>query len=247
MVAAVPSFVRVGRGGVVVVALSVLLGVSGALSAQVAEVLFPRPLHLVRKIDDPLAGAAITVDQYCAGNRIVTVRGQRVAIADYGKQELTEIDRAAGTYSVTSFDALAKIAPAARKTARVEVEVTVSERIALSRDALDVLIGAAYPNPRRAEHDAIVSAITAKGGLRARSSGSSAKAVSEYALPTEQVATFDAGGGETVTVREAVVHIGGDAVPAEVLLIPPGATRVESPRLRAARELRALDELPPRQ
>lgn len=243
-----PSFAWVGRGGVFVLAFLVSAGLAAGVCAQ--EVLFPRPLHLVRSIDDPLSGGAVTVDQYCAGNRIVTVRGQRVSIADYGRQELTEIDRAARTYSVTPFDAIAKSIPAASsKKSDVKVRVNVSERVTLSRDALDVLIGAAYPNPRRAEHDAIVSAIRAKGGEKFRAAASNAKAssVAEYALPVEQIATYDAGGGETVTVRDAVVHVATDTIPPELLLIPPGATRVESARIRAARELRALDELPPQQ
>lgn len=245
-----PSCVWVGRGGVYVLAFALIVGLAAGVCAQ--EVLFPRPLHLVRSIDDPLSGGTVTIDQFCAGNRIVTVRGQRVSIADYGRQELTEIDRAAGTYSVTPFEAIAKSIPAASssKKSDVEVRVNVSERVTLSRDALDVLIGAAYPNPRRAEHDAIVSAIRAKGGekFRATANGNARNAsVAEYALPVEQIATYDAGDGETVTIRDAVVRVAGDTVPPELLLIPPGATRVESARIRAARELRALDELPPQQ
>lgn len=80
-------------------------------AAFAAEVLFPQPLHLTRRIEDPVSQTTSTVHEYCAGNRVVTVSGDRVAIADYARQELTEINRAAGTYSVTSFADLAKATP----------------------------------------------------------------------------------------------------------------------------------------
>lgn len=66
-----------------------------------ATVLFPRPLHLVRRVDDPISKTTATIDEYCGGNRVVTVRGSKVAIADYDAQQLTEIDHAAQTWSVT--------------------------------------------------------------------------------------------------------------------------------------------------
>lgn len=71
-------------------------------------VLFPRPVHLTRQITDPFSPTPIVVEQYCYGNRVVTVRGARTTIADYERNELTEIDRDAGTYSITSFEDVAK-------------------------------------------------------------------------------------------------------------------------------------------
>jgi hypothetical protein len=71
-------------------------------------VLFPQPVHLTRQITDPFAAAPVVVEQFCYGNRVVTVRGERTTIADYEHNELTEIDRDTGTYSIISFEDVAK-------------------------------------------------------------------------------------------------------------------------------------------
>src|SRR5258706_102436 len=84
-----------------------------AVPAVAATALFPQPLHLVKRIDDPFAKKAITVDEYCYGNRIVTVSGDRVKIVDYDEQQVTEIDHGDGTYSVTRFDDIARARPQA--------------------------------------------------------------------------------------------------------------------------------------
>jgi hypothetical protein len=70
--------------------------------------LFPVPLHLVRRVEDPIAGSTVEVDEYCSGNRIITISGSRTAIVDYEHQELLEIDRAAYTYSIATFDEIAR-------------------------------------------------------------------------------------------------------------------------------------------
>ena len=70
--------------------------------------LFPVPLHLVRRVEDPIAGSTAEVDEYCSGNRIITISGSRTAIVDYERQELLEIDRAASTYSIATFDEIAR-------------------------------------------------------------------------------------------------------------------------------------------
>lgn len=70
--------------------------------------LFPVPLHFVRRVEDPIANSTTEVDEYCAGNKIITVRGARTAIVDYERQEMLEIDRAASTYSVASFEDIAQ-------------------------------------------------------------------------------------------------------------------------------------------
>jgi hypothetical protein len=90
-----------------------LLMVFAALSAGVAsgdEPLFPHPLHLTRVIEDPISRSEFSVDEYCVGSRVVTVRGERVFIADYQRQEMTEIDRSTSTYSITRFDEIARAA-----------------------------------------------------------------------------------------------------------------------------------------
>ncbi len=70
--------------------------------------LFPAPLHITREIVSPVSKTKSVVEEYCNGNRIVSVSGSRTAIVDYDKGEVTEIDFAAGTYSVTKFEAIAK-------------------------------------------------------------------------------------------------------------------------------------------
>ena len=79
-----------------------------AATVLAASPLFPRPLHLTRRIEDPVSHSTATVHEYCAGDQVITIGGEKIAIADHGRQELTEIDRAAGTYSVTTFAALAE-------------------------------------------------------------------------------------------------------------------------------------------
>jgi hypothetical protein len=80
-----------------------------ALPAVAAsKTLFPAPLHLTREIVNPVSNAKSVVEEYCNGNRIVSVSGSRTAIVDYDKGEITAIDFEAGTYSVTKFETIAK-------------------------------------------------------------------------------------------------------------------------------------------
>lgn len=69
--------------------------------------LFPVPLHLVRRVEDPISNVTTEVDEYCSGNKIITIRGAKTAIVDYERQELLEIDRTASTWSVASFEEIA--------------------------------------------------------------------------------------------------------------------------------------------
>lgn len=101
-----------------VLRLALLIAIAIAVPLRGAA-LFPSPLHLVRQIEEPLAGTKSVVDEYCEGNRVVTVArgGARITIADYAAQELTEIARDRHEYSVTSF---AEIARAGQEGARSE-------------------------------------------------------------------------------------------------------------------------------
>jgi hypothetical protein len=213
---------RIGWAGVF------LLGL--AQVAASAELLFPEPRHFTRRVEDPIAGTVTVIEEYCAGNQVVTVHGDRVVIADHAKQELIEIDRAAGTYSITSFDSIARANARHKRRAvnDVRVEVRVDPAIPLSRNAVEVLVGAAYPNQRRAEHDAIL------GRTRGVSSESTT-----HALPVEQVIEHDG-----ITMRNTIVAVTSDRVPQQAVLIPPGAKLVESRITRLARELAELDRLP---
>jgi hypothetical protein len=281
--------------------LATALFAATALGASPA-VLFPKPLHLVRTVEDPLARGTSTVDEYCVGNQVITVSGSRVAIADYDKQQLTEIDREAGTYSVTPFDAIARanaemargaLAAKARGSAaatigatsarapkadafkatalgvraaaangrpldswqlvreeaneKVTIDIGIDRRHALSRDAVEVLVGASYPSSRRDEHEALVRAASsgAREIGRRQPTGNSAAAeapAADYGLPVEQVFTFENGGTKLV-VRNSIVDVTDDAPPAALLIIPPGSQLVESRVARMARELREADEL----
>ena len=69
--------------------------------------LFPVPLHLVRRVEDPISNVTTEFDEYCTGNKIITIRGAKTAVVDYERQELLEIDRAASAYSVASFEEIA--------------------------------------------------------------------------------------------------------------------------------------------
>jgi hypothetical protein len=162
-----------------------LLLLAVALPSFGAPALFPKPLHLVKRINDPFARSAKNVEQYCYGNRIVTVAGDRVTVLDYDAQTLTEIDHAKGTYSITRFDEIANAQPkgATQKAAgapkvtasglkssaggrsvdsfdvdlpRTKVTVGVDRSLSLSRAAVEALIGSSYPNAHRPEHDAII-------------------------------------------------------------------------------------------
>ena len=218
------------------------LAVAGLLfvsSAFGASALFPTPLHIVRRIDDPLAKAPITIDEYCYGNRIVTINGPRVAISDFAEQTLTEIDHGSLTYSVTRFDqiAAAQLPKTSAESNTTNRHIAVDRSVGLSREAIEALIGVSYPNTRTAEHDEVMhAAANPRNGRIAATSAS----VETYGIPTEETVTYDNG----LTFRNVVVHFNTDLPPAASIVIDPGATRVESRLTRLRRELEQLDKLP---
>jgi hypothetical protein len=239
MLPRMPFLRGVGRGvGAIVCALV-------AVSAVAADALFPKPLHLVRRIEDPVAGTTITVDEYCAGNRIVTVHGHRVAIVDYGEQRILEIDRRAGTYSVTRFEEAASVQTKSASKPRaplttigadsyeahfddgLRLEIVVDRGVELSRDAVEALIGAAYPGSRSPEHDAVLEAAR---GPRDRVATESVKG---YALPRTQNLAFVVD-GRALVLRNTIVSVTDELAPAELLVIPAGARQVESRNARVA-------------
>ena len=79
-------------------------------SAMSGAPLFPSPLHISRQVHDSISEKTVLLEEYGVGNRLIAVRGGQTSIADYEKGELIEIDRDAGTYSITRFDALARAA-----------------------------------------------------------------------------------------------------------------------------------------
>lgn len=216
--------------------------------------LFPTPLHLVRRIDDPISGKSETVEEFCSGNRIITVNGPRVVIADYGQQVVTEIDHRLLNYSITRFDEIAKALPppaAAKSSAEWKVSalgnayeitrgsetvrVTVDRGVSLTREAVEVLVGAAYPRRRSEEQEQVMRAAAPPGSGRI-----AAQSEAQYGLPLEQSVTWEDG----LTMHSVIVRVDHDLPPPRLLVIDPGATRVESRLTRTARELQQLDALP---
>ena len=251
-----------------------------ALPLSADDLLFPKPLHLTRRIHESIGGGTTTVEQYCYGNRVITVSGSVTNIADYDKSEITEIDRSAGTYSVSRFDQVAKAmhpkalpeASAAKtkqnwelrklgrvgalsvrttevyETERKDVDVTrhvrvgIDTSVALSKDALEVLTGSAFPGTPKEEDAAILAA--AKGRAPAiASNAANAKTVVSYGLPVEQVFRFEAE-GQTAEYRDVVTRVGEEIPPADLVAIPPDAKLVESRLIKTTRLLDAIDRLP---
>lgn len=260
-------------------ALVALCASAWCVSAAPSRVLFPSTLHLTRQVQDPISGKTVTIDEYCAGNRVVSVSGDKTVIADYEKQEVTEIDRRNGTYSVSRFDEMATIAESTTETkrgagseapkrdrwkatprgvrgaagrsveafefseegeARRKVEVDIDRSIALSQEAVEVLIGAAYPNPRREEHEPLLRAAGVRDPSRITTNSDLPKDT-PYGLPVTQAFTYSDTGTE-ITFRTTITRIGAEGAPAELLIIPPSATRVESAAAAVRRQLRELDQ-----
>jgi len=236
----------------------------------------------VRKVDDSISGSSVTVDEYCAGNRIVTVRGMFVSIVDYDKQELTEIDHTNGTYAVTRFDEIAKArshsgSPAAaaalkkndqpsepkwkstplgakastagrsvesveivRDHPKEKIDVGIDRQIALSKEAIEVLIGASYPNSHSEELDLILGAAAPAHSGRANVASVEGES---YGLPAEQTITIESDNA-VITLHSAILAVNNDSVPPQLLMIDAHAKRVESRITRTTKELEQLDQLP---
>lgn len=264
------------QGRVTVLVLIQLLTALAIVAESPARLLFDEPLHLTRQVSDPISGTTSRLDEYCVGNRVVSIRDARTSIADYDKGTLTEIDRAKGTYSVTSFDALARALPepassSNRKSgispspdlvdagvrpvgnrggrafeARIveaqtlrKIEVVVDQELKLSREAVEVLVGAAFPLHRSAESDI---AITAAGHDRVAGKAGSGL-VRDHALPLEQIVTWEID-GETLRVENRVIRVGNESPPPDLIAIPPGAQLVESDIVLRKKMLEDLDRLP---
>lgn len=239
--------------------LIVIAFLSSAASVHAADVLFPRPMHIVRRVEDPVAGSASTIHEYCAGDQIVTVSGSRVAIADYGRQTLTEIDRSAGTYSVTHFDELANAQPREQSHTRpAEWKSTPLgtkgarngrslDSFTLLRDGNDrMTIDVAVDRTTHLSKNAAEVLIGASYPNARRFEHDAildvARSGADYGLPYDQSVTVEIE-GQRVTMRNTVLEVRDELAPEELKLIPPGARKIESSATRFARELRELDQL----
>lgn len=264
------------QGRVTVLVLICFLAALTSAGQPASRLLFDEPLHLTRQVSDPISGTTASMEEYCVGNRMVSIREARTTIADYDKGTLTEIDRAKGTYSVTTFDAIARSLPDAassstRKSgaaqsfeltdagvrpvgsrggrafeAKIEdpqesrkVEVVVDQQLKLSRSAVEVLVGAAFPLRRSLESDI---AIAASGHDRAAGKTTSGLG-RDHALPLEQTVTWEID-GDTLRMDNRIVRVGSELAPPELIAIPPGAQLVESDIVLRKRMLEELDRLP---
>jgi hypothetical protein len=119
------------------------------------------------------------------------------------------------------------------------VAVAVDVQTTLSKEALEVLLGAAYPNPRRAEHDVIFTA----AARDRRGSGVQANALTSpqvYALPIEQSLTIELD-GQKLEMHTSVLRVGTELPAADLLSIPAGARLVTSRIVAVQNELEQLD------
>lgn len=262
--------------------LSALVCISFVPVALAAGPLFPQPMHLTRQVHDPISGTTTVLEEYAQGNRLVSVRGPKTSIADYDKNELMEIDREAGTYSITRFDALARAshivgadAPAAMHAksdqpmrsagmrasklgrnaevfeaeldgdVKAKLEIAVDRTALVSKNALEVLLGSAYPGVHRPEHDAVIAAASSqRGGGRGVSANSADGGDALYALPVEQSIRYEID-GQSVELRTSVVRLGSETPPADLLSIPAGARLVVSRLVAVSEELERLDRATP--
>lgn len=236
--------------------------------------IFPTALHLTREVSDPISGKTVALEEYAYGNRLVSVRDHVTAIADYEKGELTEIDRRAGTYSITKFETIAQAArlhggaesssqqSAPKRTLQSlgarptksgrhadffrangdaeSIEIALDRDLRVSREALEVLLGIAYPGNRAAHHDLVIDA--ARGGREGGRGIATNAAATDYALPLEQTLEIDTGGAETIHFRSTITRVGTEPPPLEVLAIPAGARLIESRTAGLVRELELLDK-----
>jgi hypothetical protein len=133
------------------------------------------------------------------------------------------------------------------KESKQAFEVGIDRSVTLSREALEVVIGAAYPGTRNSEHEVLLSA-AGGGRLTPISQGSSSASRPTYALPVEQVTRYEVE-GEALEFRNTVMRIGSEPPSADLLAIPGGARLVESRIAAVHRELELAErqnEPPPK-
>jgi hypothetical protein len=127
----------------------------------------------------------------------------------------------------------------------LHAEIAVDQSAALSRDAFDVLVGAAYPGEGDASTELIRSASRRPvSGASSNGATVNGTSVSEsYGLPIEQTTRWEVN-GRTITATNRVTRLSDDVAPSDLVAIPPGARRVDSRIVVTAREIEQLDALP---
>lgn len=253
-------------------ALSFLVIAIGAGEAAAAAVLFPTPLHITREVTTPFSEGATVVEEYCHGNRVVSISGNRTAIADHAKGELTVIDFAAGTYSITTFEAIAKLQDRnVRASAALAGEWRIEQRggrvvasrpgemIEVRRQDDDVhrTIRLTADRELKLSREA-VEALLGTGYPNRRDEANDAVlgALRSPRGPRSNEALTAQGDyylpleyvvahdldGQRVETRNVVVRVGSELPPSDRLAIPPGAKLVESDAVTARRLLDELDQ-----
>lgn len=235
-----------------------------AAASLAAETPFPEPLHLTREVTDPLTGATSVIEEYYEGSRAVAISGDRVAVADYAWSTLLSIDRKGKTFSMVRFDELARarseLVPERRaaaatrpalvraesregatveiwsaRDAELSIEIAVSRATALSRDAIEIILGTRFPGT-----DDPVSSSALKAAAPGGGSDRAAAMAGSYGLPVE-IRIRRQLGADTAETMQRVTRIGRERVPPAAIAIPNGAREVEADLLRAATLLRQLD------
>lgn len=264
-----PSRIPVCRAAAIALVTLVCLAVAPLFAAAP---LFPAAMHLTRTMDDPLTGRSTTVEEYYLANRVVTVAGNRTVVVDYDRQDVTEIDRARATYSVTKFEEIAafrQVTSAAKpakgtvartgsarragrnvdvfssddSAASFHAEIAVDASVHLNRDAFDVLTGSAYPNNGAGASEVVRAAARRQVGRMQADSTGAADAES-YGLPLEQTFRWNVA-GKTLTSTNTITRVGEEIAPSDLVAIPPGAKLVVSHVVEAKRLNDELDSLRP--
>ena len=122
-----------------------------------------------------------------------------------------------------------------------EIRIAVDRELTLSREAVDVIIGAAYPNRRTDEHDVAIAAARAEVSNVHVMAGSAPSA--RYGLLLEHSVEHILD-GERLQFRNVVTRVGSELPPHELISIPPGARLVESETFSIEERLREVDALP---
>ena len=119
--------------------------------------------------------------------------------------------------------------------------MTIDRAISVSRDALDVIVGSAYPNAGSPEAGRVRMVAAREGSsTRLRSQASES---ADYGLPVENTTTISTPAGD-VTFGSVVIRIGHEVAPEALMTIPADFRQIESPRGRSKRLLEELDRLP---
>lgn len=241
---------------------SALIGAAFAVAATAsAAALFPEPLHIVRQSTDPISGITSTVHEYCSGDRIATVNGSLTVIADYARGEVTEIDRGRGTFSITSFEDIAR---AAVSHGPQPVAKSMSEPRTLGlRQSADGRQLESYEFSNAEGYQQVV--VTVSVDRKMHISAEAAEALTgaafpnrrtfvhdaimraasgpQVALPSEHAISYEFA-GEKLVFRSAIISIDRQLAPEEALMIPPGSRRVETRLTSVPRAMEELDRLP---